>query len=221
MSGLKLVLFDIDGTLVDSQSFLTETMLRCIEAVGAPPPPPEKAAQFHFMSLKGYFQSLEGHLTPEQIVAASELMMKTITTARAEGVAPEHLFPGLADVLTQLEADGYLLGIVTNKTARGTELVLKLNGIYERFVTLNHTDNATPKPAPDMVLNALRQTGVEAANALMIGDSVLDMLAAQNAGVRAIAVTWAGREAEPLVEAGAVAVLDRVEQLLPKIRELL
>lgn len=221
MSDLRLVLFDVDGALVDSQAYLTQSILESLAHVGAPTPSPEQMARFHSLSLSGFLKSLDDRLSPEQITATNQYMLAKIHAERASGRTSEHLFPGLVEVLESLEEEGYLLGIVTNKVGTGLELVLKFNKIYDKFVTLNHVDNAPAKPAPDMVLNALKATGVDAVNCLVVGDSQLDMLAARNAGVKALAVTWAGRDEATLREAGADYVIAKVDDLLPAIRKIL
>jgi phosphoglycolate phosphatase len=213
----KLVLLDCDGTLVDSQGYLQAKVLEAIAAVGGPIPPPEIMAEFHALTLKGFFAKIEHLMTPEQIVAANQYMIEEITRSRSSGASDERTYPGIIEALDALTQRGYLLGIVTNKYARGLELVLKGNGIYDRFITYNHSENAPPKPAPNMVLNGMRDAGVDAPQCVVVGDSLLDVLAAKNAGVGSIAVTWAGRDADELRQAGAWAVIDRVSELVPTI----
>ncbi len=213
----KLILFDCDGTLVDSQSFIHSMFMQSIAHVGGPSPPPELVAQMPYLSFKQTWAKMEGLLTAEQVVAASEYMMREITAIRASATPQEKMFPGILAVLDVLEQQGYLLGIVTNKHAHSLELVLKSNGIYQRFITLNHCDNAPPKPAPMMVLNGLREAGVDAKNALVVGDGLFDVLAAKNADVGAIAVSWNESANPELKAAGAFAVLEQIDQLLPTI----
>jgi phosphoglycolate phosphatase len=213
----KLILFDCDGTLVDSQSFIHSMFLKSIKHVGGGDPPPELIAEMPFLTFKQTWGRLEGNLTPEQIVAASEHMMREITAIRASETPQERLFPGILAVLDTLEAQGYQLGIVTNKGGHSLELVLKGNGIYQRFVTFNHTDNAPPKPSPQMVLNGLRGAGIDAANALVVGDGVFDVLAGKNAGVDVIGVSWNEPASPELHEAKPWAVLEKVDDLLPAI----
>jgi phosphoglycolate phosphatase len=213
----KLILFDCDGTLVDSQSFIHSMLLKSVEHVGGHPPPPELLAEMPFLTFKQTWAKLEGHLTPEQVVAASEHMMAEITAIRSSPHIQEHLFQNILPVLDTLERQGYLLGIVTNKGGHSLELVLKANNIYERFVTLNHVDNAPSKPSPEMVLNGMKAAGVSAANTLVVGDGLFDVLAAKNAGVGAIAVSWNEPANDELRSAGAYAVLEKIDELVPTI----
>lgn len=214
----KLVLFDCDGTLVDSHAFIAQSMLATLAEMGLPHPPADIWAEFPALSLRGFLQRMEGHLTGEQIIEANERMLARITSARENGAAQERMFEGIAPALQSLKEQGYWLGIVTNKHGRGLELVLKANGIHDLFVTHNHIDNAPPKPAPNMVLNGMRDVGVIAADCLVVGDSVLDVLAARNAGAQALGVTWAGRDADEMREAGACEVIADVAELLPAIK---
>lgn len=221
MSDLKLVLFDCDGTLADSHGFLTRVVQDSFRHVGVPLPPPDMMREFYSLPFTEFFRRCDGLMSAEQIEQASGYMMHTLRTERDSGALIEPFYPGIMEVLQELHNSGYLLGVVTNKGGHGLDAVLASNGAADLFVTLHHGDNAVHKPAPDMVLNALRNTGAEKDNCIVIGDSLIDILTAQNAGVRSIGVTWAGRDAGPLKEAGAIAVLDRVEQLVPAIKAAL
>jgi len=177
--------------------------------------------EFYSMTFRDFFKSCGDFMSAEQIVAAGDYMHHTLLAERNTGNLIEPFYPGMKDALEELQKDGYLLGIVTNKPSHGLNSVLTTNNATHYFITLNHPDNAPTKPSPDMVYNALRDTGAEKANTVVIGDSLVDVMTANNAGVRCIGVTWAGRDAGPLGDAGAIAVLDRVEQLVPAIREAL
>lgn len=217
MTELKLVLFDLDGTLADSHAFLTRVVGEAFAHVGASLPDAERMREFYSLTYYDFFKRCGDLLSPDQIVAASDYMHHTLLRERSTGALIEPFYPGIKAALDELLQAGYLLGIVTNKPGHGLNSVLATNEAAHYFVTLNNPDNAATKPAPDMVLNGLRATGAEPANCVVVGDSLVDMLTARNAGVRAIGVTWAGRDAGPLADAGAIAVLDRVEQLVPAI----
>lgn len=221
MTDIKVVLFDLDGTLADSHAFLTRVVSESFAHVGVPVPGPEKMREFYSLTFRDFFKSCVDFMSAEQIVAASDYMHHTLLHERSQGALIEPFYPGIKEALDELKAAGYVLGLVTNKPSHGLFTVLNTNDAAHYFVTLNHPDNAPTKPAPDMVLNGLRDTGADKANCIVVGDSLIDMLTAQNAGVRAIGVTWAGRDAGPLADAGAIAVLDRVEQLVPAIRAAL
>lgn len=221
MTKLKLVLFDLDGTLADSHAFLTRVVGEAFAHAGAPVPGPLKMREFYSMTYRDFFKSCVEFMTAEQIVAATDYMHHTLLAERSTGNLIEPFYPGMTAALDELQQEGYLLGIVTNKPSHGLNSVLTTNKAAHYFVTLNHPDNAPTKPSPDMVYNALRDTGADKADTVVIGDSLVDVMTATNAGVRCIGVTWAGRDAGPLGSAGAIAVLDRIEQLVPAICEAL
>lgn len=220
MNNLKLVLFDCDGTLADSHAFLTRVLEESFVHVGAQKPGPELMKEFYSLHFNEFFRRCEGHLTAEQIVQASEYMRSRLIAERDTGALVEPFYPGIKDALGTLRGYGYLLGIITNKGGHGLAAVLKSNEVESYFSTLQHSDNNPTKPAPDMVLNALNAMGVDKENCVVVGDSVLDLYTARNAEVRSIAVTWAGRDAAALREAGAVAVVDDVQYLVSAITNL-
>lgn len=214
---LHLVLFDCDGTLANTHGFLTRIVEQSFAHVGAELPAPDLMHQFYAMHFDEFFRACEGHLTMAQITQASDYMRTQLKAERAGGHLIEPFYPGVKELLHKLQERGYLLGIVTNKSGWGLESVLKTNGVEGMFVTLQHGDNNNPKPAPDMVYSALQATGADAANCLLIGDTVTDMHTARNAGVQAIGVIWAGHDSQPLREAGAMAIVDTPADLLPVI----
>jgi len=128
----------------------------------------------------------------------------------------EPLFPGLMEILARLEADGWLLGVATGKSRRGLDGTLEKHGIIDRFVTLQTADRARGKPHPEMMLNAMQETGAAPADTVMIGDTTFDVEMACNAGAIAIGVSWGYHEVEELHLAGATAVIDAFDEL-PKI----
>jgi len=221
MTDLKLVLFDCDGTLADSHGFLTNMVESAFRHVGADLPPPELMREFYSLHFDEFFRRCDKHISPEQIVAASEFMRVRLRTERETGATTEPFYKGIHDALETLKADGYLMGIVTNKGGHGLKLVLASNKATDYFITLHHSDNSVTKPSPDMVLNAIEATGVDPEKCIVVGDSVIDISTANNARVRSIGVTWAGRDAEALKNAGAVNVIGDVAELVPAIRAIL
>lgn len=199
MSALKLVLFDCDGTLANSHIYLTHTLERAMAHVGAELLPTDVMDRFFSLPFTQFFESIKGHLTPEQVVGASDFMHHTLISERdsADKVL-EPLYEGIHPLLMQLQKAGYLLGIVTNKGSHGLASILRTNGIGAYFITKQTADMTRPKPAPDMVLAALSATGAERADTVVIGDSNLDILIARNANVKSIAVAWGNSKVEDL-----------------------
>lgn len=221
MNSQKLVLFDLDGTLTDSNGFLTHIVESAFLHVGAALPPQELLRKFYTMNFDAFFNLCDQHLSAEQMVAASDYVRTRLRAKREPGVVTEPLYKGMREVLEALNAEGYLLGIATNKGGQGLNTVLASNNAAAYFVTLQHADNSVSKPSPDMILNAIEATGVDPENCIMIGDGQVDLQTATNARVRFIGVAWEGRDAAPLRAAGAETVVADMAQLIQAIKAVL
>ena len=129
-------------------------------------------------------------------------------TLRTSGALQEPLFPRVADALRQLDRAGILLGVATGKSRRGAEATLEHHGLRGLFVTVQTADDAPGKPAPDMVLQALAETGAGAHNTVVIGDTTHDMTMARAAGTSGIGVSWGYHRPARLTQAGAAVIVD-------------
>lgn len=218
----RLVLFDCDGTLVDSQHHIVAAMQAAFARHGLAPPAPDAVRRLVGLpleiSVRQLLQAMGIGTDAGAVVAAYR------EAAFAMRHAPDHdepLFPGLVDALARLEDDGYLLGIATGKARRGLDATLSLHGLHERFVTLQTADIARGKPDPDMVLRAMRETGAEPGSTLVVGDTTFDIQMAKNAGVRALGVAWGYHDPAELLEAGALAVAQSYGEVPALIRAAL
>ena len=113
-----------------------------------------------------------------------------------------------------------MLGIATGKSQRGVRLVLGHHGLLDHFITIKTADDAPSKPDPGMVVDAMREAGVEAGDTVVIGDTVYDIAMARAAGAAAVGVTWGYHRGEALVEAGAFAVIDDFSTLVPTLDKM-
>ncbi len=218
----RLVLFDCDGTLVDSQHHIVAAMQSAFARYDLAAPAPDAVRRLVGLpleiSVRHLLQTMNIGADTAAVVAAYR------EAAFAMRHAPDHdepLFPGLLDTLASLEADGYLLGIATGKARRGLDATLTMHGLHDRFVTLQTADIARGKPDPDMVLRAMRETGAEPGSTLVVGDTTFDILMAKNAGARAIGVAWGYHDPAELLEAGALAVAESYGELPALIRATL
>lgn len=213
-SPLRLAVFDCDGTLVDSQSSIINAMVEAFERHGYAPPEAHAVRRMVGLPLEVAIQ----HLLPQIDAAYSQVMSETYKTAflgmRQAGLVDEPLFPGVLDALDRLDGAGWLMGIATGKAMRGLERTLGHHGLMKRFVTHQTADRAQGKPHPEMMLNAMNETGVEPQHTVMIGDTTYDVEMAANAGVRTIGVAWGYHEAEELMDAGASVVVGTAEALM-------
>jgi len=127
---------------------------------------------------------------------------------RQRGEVQEPLFPGAVESLEELSDAGWMLGVATGKGIRGLLNTLEGHGLTDRFVTLQTADVAQGKPSPDMLFRAMSDTGTQAGDTVMIGDTTFDMEMAVNAGTKAIGVAWGYHSVNELSAAGAHMIVD-------------
>lgn len=210
---LRLVLFDVDGTLVDSQASIVSAMTASFQALSLPVP--DRAA---ILSIVGLSLPIAiARLAPDQSQATQRRLVEGYKEAyhahRLEmGAASSPLYPGAREVIGSLQAvPEILLGVATGKSQRGLDALLEAHGLDSVFVTRQVADHHPSKPHPSMIETALFETGVSAGDAVMIGDTSFDMEMARAAGVAGIGVGWGYHDRSQL--AAASAVIDRFEQL--------
>ena len=202
---MKLVIWDVDGTLVDSHAIIMAAMDAGMAAAGLPPLPHRAVSGIVGLSLPVAIATLlpdAGQATRDRV---AEGYRAHYLTARSAGESP--LFPGARETLQRLHArDDVLMAVATGKSRRGLDALLAAHDLGGFFAVTQCADDQPSKPAPDMILACLSRTGVSAGNAVMIGDTSFDMLMARNAGVAAIGVAWGHHPAAELIETGAIAV---------------
>lgn len=213
---LKLVIFDCDGTLVDSQHMIVAAMELAYGGLGLTMPAREKLIAIVGLSLSEAFQHLSEY-DPEFPVAKMVANYKAaFFELRAKGEHAELLYPGAREAIEALAGQpDVLLGIATGKSQRGVAAVLGRHGLLDRFAIIKTSDDAPSKPHPGMVLDAMREIGATPGNTVMIGDTVFDIAMARAAGAPAIGVAWGYHPPEALAEAGAHVVIDAFPALLP------
>lgn len=222
MSGdLRAIVFDLDGTLVDSLAYIVRAMRGAFASEGMAVPPDHAIRQIVGLSLDAAITQLAPQakgLLNERLVSAYK---DTYWSAHAsgEGVAP--LFDGVEAVLDRLDAAGFVLAIATGKGRRGLREALESHDIRHRFASLQSADDAPGKPDPTMLRQALDECGVEARNAVMIGDTIFDLQMAANADVPSVAVTWGYHDVEILRSAVPNAIIDSFVQLDDALAEIL
>lgn len=213
-SPLRLAVFDCDGTLVDSQGSIVASMHAACDHHGIVRPSAAAVRRVVGLPLDVAIR----RLLPDVDVGFSQVMSETYKSAffdlRQGGQVEEPLFDGLDRVLDELDRAQWLMGVATGKSWRGLKSTLAHHGLMERFVTHQTADRAQGKPHPEMMLNALHETGVEPGHAVMVGDTTYDVEMAVNAGVPAIGVAWGYHETQELMDAGALAVAHSADELL-------
>jgi phosphoglycolate phosphatase len=209
----RLAVFDMDGTLVDSQHMIVAAMGRAFEAEGMAAPPAGSVRRVVGLSLGAAMARLAPDLDSTGHGALEGHYKEAFSALRESGDVAEIIYHGAIDALDALADAGWLLGIATGKSMRGLTSTLEQFGLSDRFMTLQTADIAPSKPAPDMLHRAMADAGVEVGATVMIGDTSFDMEMARNARVAAIGVAWGYHEERELVAAGAARVIASFDEL--------
>lgn len=190
-SDIQVVLFDLDGTLVDTAPDLAAGVDHMLEAMGLAP-----AGEARVRTWIGHGVN---HLVKRALEAATgrerelferglRLFLDYYADHLSDRTSP---YPGVVEALDALVERGLRLGVVTNKPARFTEPLLESLGLRKSFHAVVSGDAVTEKkPAPEPLLQAVRLCGGDAQNAIMVGDSMTDVEAGRRAGLGVVAVPY-------------------------------
>jgi phosphoglycolate phosphatase len=211
---LRLVVFDLDGTIVDSQANIVRAVAEVARILGLPGPPVEQVPRVIGLSLAEALAQLFPGVDTSTHRDLDREYREAFVRLRASPDYREPLFAGTHEILDALERSGFLLGIATGKAKRGVNHVLNLHGLTGRFVTVQTPEDAPGKPHPGMVLQAMSETGVEPQNTVMVGDTTFDIHMGLAAGVKTVGVSWGNHPVEDLRVAGAHRLIDRLDDLL-------
>jgi phosphoglycolate phosphatase len=208
-----LIVFDCDGTLVDSQHAIMLSMRSAWRANGLSDPDTMAVRRIVGLSLDEAVAALAPRETEVKHKSLAESYRAAYTDLRQSGEHEEALFPGVMEVLAELEQAGFLLGVATGKSRRGIRNTLESHGLTGRFVTVQSGDEGPGKPHPHMLRKAMAEAGVEPADTVVVGDTVFDVQMAHGADVTAIAVSWGYHEVDELRDAGAHCVIHSFAEL--------
>jgi phosphoglycolate phosphatase len=209
---VKLIIFDFDGTLVDSRSLILESHRIIFSEFRLPPPLPADCLSLVGKTLDLILAQLAGSKAPiRDMVRAYDLLLPQL---RANPEFAEKPFDGIADLLRDLSsASDTVLGMATGHTSVTVAPALAALQWRDFFRTIQAADMAPSKPHPAMLLQALEATGVAPENAIFVGDTTYDMEMARAAKVQSMGVGWGYHTAEQLAAAGAHFVASTVDEL--------
>jgi phosphoglycolate phosphatase len=204
-----LLVFDWDGTVVDSAGHITESVQAAAADLNLPVPSDRQARHIIGLGLVDALTYLFPHLSSDQYPALAERY-------RYHYLAGDHkvqLFGGAHASLSRFRDAGFQLAVATGKARRGLDRALQATNMASIFHASRCADEGLPKPHPDMLLYLITVLGIEPARTLMIGDTTHDLLMARNAGVDAVAVAYGAHPREMLVGENPLACLSSFAEL--------
>ncbi|MDK2597954.1 HAD-IA family hydrolase [Pseudoalteromonas obscura] len=208
--GYKLVIFDWDGTVMDTVPKIVNTINLVADQYGIPRESEQKTKSIIGLSLEKALATL----FPAQAYRSADLADAYKVIYRDVDTTPTELFRGVEAVLKQLAERGTKIAIATGKSRQGLNRLLSESGLHKYFQATRTADEAHSKPHPDMLHQLLDELDVMAKDAVMIGDTTIDMEMASKAGIDAIGVTFGVASRGELEPFSPVHVVDEFEQLL-------
>ena len=217
---MRLVIFDCDGTLVDSQHVIGAAMEHAFRALGLEPPSRLEVLGVVGLSLPQAFDVLAPAHPLSRRVRLGELYREHFPRVRQEAPTSEPLYCGVREVVSALrDREDIVLGIATGKSKRGVARLLEREGWQADFHTIQTADDHPSKPHPSMILQAMAEAGVTPEATVMVGDTSFDMEMARSARVGAVGVAWGYHAVDRLAAAGAHAIVGERADLLSAIEE--
>lgn len=207
----KLLVFDWDGTLMDSEARIVSCLAMTLSDLGLPAPPREALLDVIGLGLPEVARTLVPGAEGEQL---RRFVDRYRYHFLSDHYAPSTLFAGALETLQVLDRSGYLLAVATGKARRGLQRVLEETACLSLFAVTRCADETASKPDPRMLLEIMDVAGVLPRETLMIGDTVYDMQMARHAGVAAAAVSYGVHASERLIAEGAIVCLDDVRQIV-------
>lgn len=218
MKKYEAVLFDLDGTLLDTLEDLKDSVNYIMEKYHFPK---RTLDEVRNAVGNGIHKLIERSVPKETDAETIEsAFCDFMTYYQKNCMVKTKPYPGMEELLDRLKTDGCKLAVVTNK---GNEAVQEMiphyfGGIFE--IAIGTTKEMPKKPAPDTAYFVLEKMHTEKEKALFIGDSQVDVETAKNAGIDSILVTWGFRDRETLIKAGAVNLAGDTKELYHKIQEM-
>lgn len=205
----ELVVFDWDGTLLDSAGAIVQAIQAACRDLGLAIPDDARARHVIGLGLADALRHAVPDLQPENYQAMVERY-------RFHYLSGDHqltLFPGIREMLARLQSAGHILSVATGKSRQGLDRALDHSGLRPLFQASRCADECQSKPHPQMLDELMAEFGVAASSTVMIGDTSHDLLMASNAGVDSLAVTYGAHPHEHLLEHKPLACLHSVREL--------
>ncbi len=211
---MNLVIFDCDGTIVDSQHMIVAAMDQAFAEARLPPPRREAVLSVVGLSLPLAITRLLPSHDAKLVHRLTETYKSAFGDLRKVPAQREPLYPGMRNAIITLAArPDTVLGIATGKSRRGVAELLEREGLAGHFITVQTADTHPSKPHPSMVLEAMADARARADACVMIGDTTFDVEMGRAASVHTIGVAWGYHSVGELQRVGANAIADACEAL--------
>lgn len=205
----KLLVFDWDGTLLDSAGAIVEALQCACEDIGLERPNETRARYIIGLGLQDALR----YLVPELPANDYGPLVERYRIHFLARDRSTKLFAGIEAGLARLEEQGHLLAVATGKSRRGLERALDQTGLRSRFVASRCADEGFSKPHPGMLQAVMEELAVPVAETLMIGDTTHDLQMAENAGVNSVAVSYGAHSREQLIALRPQACVHSTDEL--------
>lgn len=215
MSDIKAVIFDLDGTLLDTLGDLADGVNYALTQYGYPERSIDEVRHFVGNGVRNLMQQAipEGLMSPH-----FEECLHTFKDYYSKNMQNKtRPYDGVLEMLDAVRDAGCKSAIVSNKFDRAVKELAKDHFGGHIEVAIGESSRTPKKPAPDCVYEALMQIGVSKEQAIYVGDSEVDVRTAHNAGIPCVAVTWGFRDRDVLVAEGADYIIDRPAELMQLI----
>jgi phosphoglycolate phosphatase len=210
MAEPRLVIFDWDGTLVDSVGLIVSSMQQAATLVGVPVAEERSVRSIIGLELGEAIASLYPAGDQSQWDA---LRSAYVDAYLAMDMASHQFFPGMAGLLDELVSQGVQLSVATGKSRRGLDRAMKAMGVSDLFVSTICADETHGKPHPAMVLELCARTGAAVSVTPVVGDTRHDMEMAKRAGAPGVAVSWGAHDLREILVTHDVIPVECIEQL--------
>ncbi|MFT2090909.1 HAD family hydrolase [Paraglaciecola sp. 2405UD69-4] len=206
----KAIVFDWDGTLMDSISKIVDSMQTSASHFGLPVPSFDEAKNVIGISLLPALKKLFSIDDHDEAVKLM-LIYKEHFKNHTQICSP--MFEGAVELLEELKARGHLLAVATGKARQGLEHNLLHSNTGHLFTTSKTADDASSKPSPDMLKQILSELDLQPSDVLMVGDTSYDMQMAETIGMDRIAVSFGVHNHETLMKHNPIAIIDSLPEL--------
>ncbi len=205
-----LIIFDWDGTIIDSQAHIIHCMQSAIADQQLPVPAEQDIRHIIGLSLPRAIETLFPNIDASQVEQVADNYRQHFF---ADSTEASELFAGVAEVIQDLHAQGYYLAVATGKGRRGLDIALEKTGLQPYFHITRCADETRSKPDPKMLDEILTDLDLQSSQAVMVGDTSYDMDMARNIKMDSIAVTYGMHDHQVLLDSHPTHCIDSIDQI--------